>query len=437
MAGMAASEPFATTVPPTNVRWWGQEDWVVVWAGFASIAAVLAGYKPAAFAWKWDNVGQLAGAANRDAISGWFLLALAALALASAGIALMGEKVRAFAIAFPVVFLLALGAQLLGGNATINAWGIESVIFALCLGLLVSNTVGTPNWVMPAVRTEFFIKTGIILMGATIIFGEILKAGAFGILQSVLVVIVVWYFSFWLAKRLRLDDEFAAMLSTAVSICGVSAAIAACGAIEGDRRKLSYVTSIVLIVAVPMIVLQPWLIRQFGIPEVVAGAWLGGTLDTTGSVVAAADLIGETATKVGTIVKFSQNVLIGLAAFFLSVWWSARSTEADGKKVSAGVIWNRFPKFVLGFVAASVFFSFALPGATAAAAKPVLTNLRNVWFALAFVSIGLETRFTDLLTMEEGRPLYCFLGAQAFNVVWTLLLSWLVFGGVIFDAPRF
>ena len=74
------------------------------------------------------------------------------------------------------------------------------------------------------------------------VLGEILRAGALGVLQSVLVVIVVWYFSFWLAKKLRLDDEFATMLSTAVSICGVSAAIAACGAIEGDRRKLSYVT---------------------------------------------------------------------------------------------------------------------------------------------------------------------------------------------------
>src|SRR5262249_4348057 len=196
-----------------------------------------------------------------------------------------------FAAGFPLVFVLALGSQALAGNAVANAWGIEFVIFALSLGLLVSNTIGTPAWLKPAVRTEFYIKNGIILMGATIIFGEVMRAGVLGILQSVLVVIAVWYFSFWLARRLRLDDEFAAMLSTAVSICGVSAAIAACGAIEGDRRKLSYVTSIVLIVAVPMIVLQPWIIRQMSMSQMVGGAWLGGTLDTTGSVLAPGGLI--------------------------------------------------------------------------------------------------------------------------------------------------
>ena len=121
--------------------------------------------------------------------------------------------------------------------------------------------IGVPAWLQEAVRTEYYIKTGLVIMGATILFQEIMTAGALGMLQAVAVVIVVWYFSFWLAKRLRLDDEFAAILSSAVSICGVSAAIATCGAIQGDRRKLSYVASVVLIVAVPMIVIQPWIIR--------------------------------------------------------------------------------------------------------------------------------------------------------------------------------
>jgi len=183
-----------------------------------------------------------------------------------------------------------------------------------------------------------------------------------------------------------------------------------------------------------MIVIQPWLIKQFGIPEMVAGAWLGGTLDTTGSVVAAGELIGETATKIGTIVNFSQNVLIGVAAFILSVWWSARSSRGR-ERTGAAVIWSRFPKFVLGFIGTSLLFSFILPASTATSAKPVITNLRNVWFSLAFVSIGLETKFTDLLQMEEGRPFWSFLGAQAFNVVWTLLLAWLIFGGVLFSVP--
>lgn len=424
------------TPAPAPRPWWSLEDWVVVWIGLAALAAVLAGFRPAALAGKWADAAGLARLFTTTSLSGWLTVAFAVCLLSAIGMALMRERVPAFALAFPLVFFLAIGAHLLAGNATANAWGIEFVIFALGLGLLVSNTAGTPAWLQPAVRTEFYIKTGLILMGATIIFGEILKAGALGILQSVLVVLIVWYFSFWLAKRLRLDDEFAVMLSSAVSICGVSAAIAACGAIEGDRRKLSYVTSIVLIVAVPMIVIQPWLIRQLGLSDIVAGAWLGGTLDTTGSVVAAGEMISETAAKVGTIVKFSQNVLIGVAAFLLSVWWSTKSTDSASKGSSLAVIWSRFPKFVLGFIGASLVFSFAFQPALVASVKPAITNLRNAFFALAFVSIGLETRFTDLLQMDEGRPFWMFLGAQAFNVVWTLLLAWLIFGGILFPVPK-
>lgn len=416
--------------------WWMLEDWMVVWIGIVTLVAIIGGYRPRAVPVKWGTLSELAGIFSSSALMSWLSLGVVVGILSCVGIFLMGDRVMSYLKAYPFVFVLAIGAQVLAGNKLANTWGIEVVIFALMLGLLVSNTVGTPEWLMPAVRTEYFIKTGLILMGATIVFGEILQAGVLGILQSVLVVIVVWYFSFWLAKKFRLDDEFAAMLSTAVSICGVSAAIAACGAIEGDRRKLSYVTSIVLIVAVPMIVIQPWLIRQFGIPDTVAGAWLGGTLDTTGSVVAAGELISETATKVGTIVKFSQNVLIGVAAFLLSVWWSARSSSGESKGTSIGVIWSRFPKFVIGFIGASIIFSFVLQSSLVTSVKPVITNLRNVWFAMAFVSIGLETKFTDLLRMEEGRPLWSFLGAQAFNVVWTLILAWLIFGGVLFNVPK-
>ena len=131
------------------------------------------------------------------------------------------------------------------------------MIFALAFGLLVSNVIGVPAWLREAARTEFYIKTGLVILGAGNAVRRPGAGGLLGILQAILVVVAVWFFSFWLARWLRVDDEFATMLATAVSICGVSAAIAACGAIQGDRRKLSYVTSLVLIVAVPMMVLMP------------------------------------------------------------------------------------------------------------------------------------------------------------------------------------
>jgi uncharacterized membrane protein YadS len=364
-------------------------------------------------------------------------IGLAYLVLSAIGVRLLGGSVLRYALGFPVVYVLSWAAQLLAGNSTVSYWGLEYVIFALAIGLFVGNVVGVPAWLREAVRTEFFIKTGLVILGSSVLFLEILQAGALGIAQALAVVSAVWWFCFRLARRLEVDDELAVMLSTAVSICGVSAAIAACGAIQGDRRKLSYVTSLVLVVAVPMMVLMPWAVRSFGIPDVVGGAWLGGTLDTSGSVVGAGALISEAAMKAGVVVKFSQNVLIGVAAFALSLWWTLRKGRAGGERPGARVIWERFPKFVLGFVAVSLVFSFVLDPATVAATKGTLGALRTAWFALAFTCIGLETRVTDLLSMQGGRPAAAFVGAQAFNVVWTLALAWLLFGGVLFAAPSF
>jgi uncharacterized membrane protein YadS len=363
------------------------------------------------------------------------VLGIAYVILSAIGIALMGGSVGKYVVGFPVVYILAWFSQVLAGNSTVSYWGLEYVIFALLIGLFISNVVGVPAWLQEAVRTEYYIKTGLVILGAGILFFEIVQAGALGIVQALLVVAVVWYVCFWLSRQLRVDDEFAVILSTAVSICGVSAAIAACGAIQGDKKKLSYVTSLVLIVAVPMMVIMPWIVRALGIPDVVGGAWLGGTLDTSGSVVAAGALISEPAMKAGVIVKFSQNVLIGVAAFLLSVWWTFKKGAERGQRPSAGVIWERFPKFVLGFLVASFVFSFLLDAATVGATKGLLGGLRTVWFALAFTCIGLETRFTELVSMERGRPAAAFLIAQGFNVIWTLILAFLLFGGILFAAP--
>jgi uncharacterized membrane protein YadS len=362
-------------------------------------------------------------------------VAIGFVLVCSIGIFLLGSRVLPFLIGLPVIFGLAWLARFLAGNGLFITWGIEYVIFALLLGLLISNTIGVPAWLRPAAQTEFFIKTGLVILGASLLFMEVLQAGALGIVQAVLVVFVVWYACFWLARKLKVDDEFGAMLSTAVSICGVSAAIAACGAIQGDKKKLSYVTSLVLIVAVPMMVVMPWIAKATGMNDLVAGAWLGGTLDTSASVVAAGALVSDAAMKTGVIVKFSQNALIGVAAFALAIWWAFKLGARTGERPSAVVIWDRFPKFVIGFVLASAVFSFALSPELVSGTRSALGEIRTWWFALAFVCIGLETRFVELATYEQGRPALAFLGAQTFNVFWTLLLAWLLFGGVLVAQP--
>jgi len=419
-------------------RWWRNEDWLAVIAGGLLILVVIAGWRPGFPALKWSAMGDLAAGLSGKSLGSLAVLAVVMGVVSFVAMVLTGGASVGAIGGFGVVFLLGWLAQWIAGQSRINALGLEYVLFGLVLGLVLNHALRLPGWVKAAVRTEFYIKTGLVILGATILFQEMMQAGALGLVQAALVVTVVWAFTFRLARKLRVDDEFGAMLSSAVAICGVSAAIATCGAIQGDRKKLSYVTSIVLIVAMPMMVLMPWVVKFFGIPELVAGAWLGGTLDTSGSVVAAGQLISEPATKAGVIVKFSQNVLIGVAAFVLSVWWSMRdrATKGVADRPSASVIWERFPKFVLGFMAASLVFSFALDPGLVKEAKPILNSLRNYWFALAFVSIGLETHFGDLIRMEGGRPALAFVGGQLFNILWTLILAWLLFGGVLVAVPN-
>ena len=356
--------------------------------------------------------------------------------LATIGASLMKLEVGKFIAGFPVIFIIAFVAQFLAGNYTILYYGLEYVLWCLLIGLIISNVFRTPKWLLAAARTEYFIKVGLVILGSGILFGEIVQAGGYGIIQGILVVAVVWYACYWLARKLKVDAEFSAILASGVSICGVSAAIATAGAVKGDPKKLSYVTSIVLVCAVPMMVIMPWIIKATDMNHLVGGAWLGGTLDTSGSVVAAGALVSEAAMKIGVIVKMSQNVLIGFAAFILAIVWTFKKA-APGDKPGAIEIWFRFPKFVLGFMIASLIFSFLLDPKTVDAVKGQLGHLRTWWFALAFTCIGLETRFADLFKMGGGRPALAFLGAQAFNVIWTLLLAYLIFGGVLLPAPKF
>jgi uncharacterized integral membrane protein (TIGR00698 family) len=435
-------------VPVAARRLWRfqltEDGWAVL-IGAVLITAVLSivfsiqGYKFQVPVYQWATASDLTGKVLT--VSNLLLIAILGVIfaiLSSLAIALSGGSVKRYIPGFALIFLLALVSLIVSGNKTVSYYGIEYVVFGLVLGLLISNLTKVPGWIKEAARSEFFIKTGLVILGTSILFTDIIKAGLPGILQAVVVVAVVWFFALWLARRLKVDDEFGVILASAVAICGVSAAIVASGAIKGDKKKLSYVTTLVLLVAIPMLILQPWIIRHFGIPEIVGGAWLGGTLDTTASVTAAAQLVGPTALKAGVIIKFSQNVLIGVAAFLIAAWWIVKKNPASAERTEGkgiGVIWERFPKFVLGFIAASLLFSFLIPLDTTKQVSGFLNALRTLWFALAFVSIGLEARFTDLVKIQGGRPALAFIGAQIFNILWTLLWAYLLFGGWLLPVP--
>jgi len=408
------------------------EDWAVVILGALVIVLALFLYVVPVPVYKWSSSAELsANVFNGKNLRVLLIQFLFTLAIGAIGAWLTGKSVRNFMLGFPAVYLLTIFALVLAGNTFIKSINLEAVIFSLVIGLLIGNFFKLPQWFRDTLSTELFVKIGLVLLGTTVIFSDILKAGSLGLIQALVVVLSVWYFAFWLCKKLKVDDELTMMISSAVSICGVSAAIATSGAIKGDAKKLSYVISMVLITAIPMMIFMPYIAAYFNFPQQVTGAWLGGSIDTTGAVVASGSLVGEEALKISTIVKFSQNVLLGIAAFAISIYWSYKKTEAGDEsreKPTLKVIWERFPKFVLAFLAASVLFSFFLPDTQVAQVKDSLKNLQNAWFTLAFTSIGLETNFRDLFKNENKKPLYAFLLAQLFNVIVTLIIAWLLFG---------
>ena len=349
--------------------------------------------------------------------------------LAYLGYLFMGNKDKGgFILSFIVVYALAWLAEHIAALTPIKAIGLESVFFAVLIGLLIRNTVGLPKWLAPAVKSEYFIKAGLVILGSSILFNEIMRAGALGMIQGVIVVLSVWYFSFWLSTKVfKIDPEMSMLLSSAVSICGVSAAIATSGAIKGDPKKLSFVISLVLIVAIPMMYLLPYLAKWMGLSEAIAGAWMGGTIDTTAAVVAAGKFIGETAEQYSVIIKSAQNVLLGIAAFTISIYWSYKGTNSDIRP-SGSVLWERFPKFVLGFLVASLVFSFAFDAETGKELSRVANKgTRGLLFSLAFVCIGLETDFRYIFKKENTKYIWSFLTAQGFNIVLTLVVAWLLF----------
>ena len=396
------------------------EDWVIVFAGI--IILIIAIFLPA-----YMPVMPKALSDGRSWLNAGYMLVFIFL-LVSFTHLILKRSLKGMFVSFLCIFLIALAAQIITSVSFIKDLGLESVFFSVLFGLIISNLFTVPQWLKPAVQSEFYIKIGIVVLGSTILFGEVLKSGMFGLIQSVIVVFTVWYFAFWVSRKVfKVDDEMSTMLSSAVSICGVSAAIATSGVIKGDNKKLSYIISLVLVCAIPMMYILPWLSGLMGLSEEVAGAWMGGTIDTTGAVAASGTLLGEKAASTAIIVKSSQNVLLGAAAFIISLYWSYRGKQGS-EKTTLGVIWERFPKFVVGFVMASVIFSVCFTLEEAKVIGKITKGFANTFFSIAFVCIGLETRFKDLFNNENRRPLKAFLVAQGFNIIVTLIIAYVLFG---------
>ena len=360
------------------------------------------------------------------------------------GVRVMGQNAGGYLLAFVAIFLVAILSFVIANQNTINAYGLSYAAWALLLGLLVSNTIGTPGWLKPAVRTEMYIKAGLVLLGAEILFGKILSIGVPGLMVAWLVTPTVIIFMWLYGTRVLkiVSKPLVMIIAAATSVCGVSAAIAVAAASRAKKEELTLAVGMTLIFTVLMMVFMPMFIAWVDMDPVLGGAWMGGTIDSTGAVVAAGAFLGPRAEAVAAVVKMIQNILIGAVGFFVALFWIT-SVERDPDAPRPGLmqIWVRFPKFIVGFVAASFLFSFVLAPLFASlfdgdglklvessVLKAMTNPLRGWFFCLAFVSIGLESNFADMAKqLEGGKTLLLYVVGQSFNLILTLLVAWLAF----------
>ncbi|RJQ51469.1 MAG: putative sulfate exporter family transporter [Desulfobacteraceae bacterium] len=355
------------------------------------------------------------------------------------GMSVMGKPFGAFVKGFFFVFFLAVLAYMAEKQRTVGHYGFGFPLWAIVFGMLISNTIGTPKWVMPAVQTEYYIKTGLVLLGAEILFGKMLAIGVPGIFVAWVVTPIVLICTYWFGQRVLNfpSKTLNITISADMSVCGVSAAIATAAACRAKKEELTLAVGLSMVFTAVMMVAMPTFIRAIGMNQILGGAWMGGTIDATGAVAAAGAFLGEKALYVAATVKMIQNILIGVIAFGVAVYWCARVDCTPGQQVSWMEVWYRFPKFVLGFIAASIVFSIIdsamgkdLSGAVLdyGVLRAFSKLLREWFFALAFTSIGLATNFRELAKyFKGGKPLILYVTGQSFNLILTLLMAYIMF----------
>jgi uncharacterized membrane protein YadS len=446
-----------TSREPTSP--WGElvrtEDWWAIWIGLGLICvAVLLFANGGSIKWlavapqKWGHPAEVLGQLHQNGLRYAALFVLWAV-LFGIGFASLGIELSAFLPAFLAIFAVTTALYFLGLWDQASHYNLEPPLVALGLGLLVSNTLGAPRWLDPALRVEFYIKTGIVLLGSSLPLTLIAWAGPVAIVQAAIVSLVTFGVIFFGATRLGLDPRLAATLGTGGAVCGVSGAIAVGGAVGAKKEDVSVAISLVVVWAIVMIFALPLAARTLHLSTGVAGAWIGTSEFADAAGLAAAQTYGgyagsipgiaghaDAAVTAFTLMKvIGRDVWIGVWAFVLSLIATTR-WERTGiqSRTGAAEIWRRFPKFVLGFLIASASVTVIARGYDYAAyKKEVLTGLvaplqalRTWAFTFAFLSIGLTTRLREFVSVG-ARPFYAFTLGVIVNVVLGFILSTRVF----------
>jgi uncharacterized membrane protein YadS len=473
--------------PQTLAR--SKEDWLAVWTGlflFAISFGVMFGADVLGWAIStkvWTDPTRALGAvssgyAGLPGILSLLLTYVFLLALLSPGARLLGFKVSRFATAFTAVFWISYICWIAGSWAYIAAtpdkrgafgigWSLNltaeaGFIIALLAGLAVGNFFPrTAAALHEAIRPELYVKIAIVLLGGTL---GLTAAEQLGLATSVMfrglcaiveAYLIYWAIVYYIARRyFGFSREWAAPLASGISICGVSAAIATGSAIKARPIVPIMVSSLVVVFAVVELLLLPFLAQHFLYNEpMVAGAWMGLAVKTDGAAVASgaitdALILARAQETLGvryqpgwimgaaTTVKVFIDVFIGVWAFILAWIWSARIEPRPGERVRAGQIWERFPKFVLGYVAAflavlsiGLWARETIPGARAAMAEANV--FRGIFFVMTFFTIGVASDFRKLWQEGIGKLALVYVVCLFGFIIWVgLAISWIFFHGV-------
>jgi uncharacterized integral membrane protein (TIGR00698 family) len=438
---------------------WGalfrNEDWWAIWIGLGLIAIAVALFTgSSSIKWiavapqKWSHLSELTQQLKQHGLQFAALFVLWSVSF-GIGAAALGIKISRFLPAFLLVYLAAGCIYFLGLWDQAAHYNLEPPLVALGLGLLVSNTLGVPRWLDPGLRVEFYIKTGIVLLGASLPLTLIAWAGPVAIVQAAIVSLATFGVIYFAAVRLGLDRRLAATLGTGGAVCGVSGAIAVGGAVGAKKEEVSVAISLVVVWAIVMIFVLPLVARALHLSTGVAGAWIGTSEFADAAGLAAAQTYGgyagnvpgiagnpDAAVAAFTLMKvIGRDMWIGVWAFVLSLIATARWERTGiNSKSRAAEIWNRFPKFVLGFIVASAVVTLVARGFDYAAYKkevvPALVaplqSFRTWAFTFAFLSIGLTTRIREFASIG-ARPLVAFSIGVLVNVVLGFVLSTQVF----------
>lgn len=433
------------TVP--SGRWsdlWKQEDYWAVWIGLVIVLAAIlfrntgnSFFTFLVFSVPDYNDPAIAIGYVQNHMAALFALYLFFMILFAVAVKALGHKVGSFITGFTVLFIMSGLIIVWGSWSFMENYGLETPLLALIVGLLIGNIFRVPKGMDHVLHTGFFVKTGIVLTGATLPFTLILMAGVSAFAQASIVTSATFLAIYWAGTRIfSLDQRFAATLAAGGSICGVSAAIAIGGAIKAEKHHVSIAISVIIIWSILMSFALPIAINVLDVPPGPAGAWIGTSefADAPGMVAAAA--INEQAIKTFTLVKvIGRDMFIGIWCFIMALFSITRwNKRYDGTKPNTADIWIRFPKFILGFFVASILITILTATSDINSYNVISSNiispigeLRNWAFIFAFLSIGLTSRVKDL-AFEGWKPFAAIGIGVLVNIPIAYLLSVIIMG---------